>query len=58
MHIFCKIAIQTHFDKKFLELKDNWLRKNNRKLGIQLDKKEDMRDITWKNEMIEIDDID
>lgn len=52
------MAVQTLSDEELLELEDNWLGENNTELDDRSGEREDMGDITWIGEVIEIDDTD
>lgn len=52
------MAVQTLSDEDLLELEDNWLEKNHTELDAWSSEQEDMGDIAWIDEVIEIDDTD
>lgn len=52
------MAVQTLSNKDLLELKDNWLEENHTELDAWSGKQENMGDIAWIDEVIEIDDTD
>lgn len=51
------MAVQTLSDKDLLELEDNWLEENHTELDSRSGEQEDMGNIAWIDEVIEIDDI-
>ena len=55
---FRKMAVQTFSDEDLLELEDNWLEENHTELDARSGEQEDMGDIAWIDEVIEVDDTD
>lgn len=52
------MAVQPFSDEDLLELEDNWLEENHTELDARSGEQEDMGDIAWIDEVIEVDDTD
>lgn len=55
---FRKMGVQPFSDEHLLELEANWIEENHTELNAQSGEREDMGDITWIDEVIEIGDTD